>query len=117
VLKLYLSHRSSHLTFRITRCKSFRKSLGGFACESANRLGGEPLELVDSRVASARGGGGGAAVDESLELHVDDALFGDKGTGCTLSISKLTFRRSKTGESANETDLVADGGAGGVIGD
>lgn len=71
--------------------------------ESSRRFGDV---IVDSRVASARGGGSGTD-DVSLEQR-----RGDGGIDRTWS-SKHTLRRSRTGESANETLLVV---AVGVIG-
>lgn len=89
--------------FRMTRCRSLRKSRGGFDVESVRRLGDVGC-CVDSRVASARGGGGGATV--SL---VSDAAHERRGDcGCcrnTTSSSKQTLRLNSTGESANVTDF------------
>lgn len=74
--------------------------------ESSKRFGDV---MVESRVASARGGGSGTD-DVSLELR-----RGDSGIDWTWS-SKHTLRRSRTGESAKETLLVAVGGAiGGLV--
>lgn len=79
----------------MTLCKSFRKFAGGFEIESTKRFG----ELWLRRVISARGGGRGALVPR----------FGEMGIVCTWS-SKQTFRRRRTGDSANETDFKAGGG-------
>lgn len=73
--------------------------------ESSRRFG---EAIVDSRVASARGGGSGTD-DVSLELR-----RGDDGGMDWIWSSKQTLRRNRTGESANETLLVV---AGGTVGE